>query len=254
MSHPPIVIVKKRRGHHGAHGGAWKVAYADFVTAMMAFFLVMWLVGQSKAVRAGVAGYFRNPGAFASQQGNGVLTGGRHLSDEPSEAQPAAQTAADRAALEQSAAHIRERLNALPELKALRDQVELTVTDEGLRIDLVERDNSSFFDTGSAVMHPETERLLALIARELGTLPNDVVVEGHTDSRQYTNTDKYTNWELSADRANAARRVLERQGLHPGQVVGVRGLADRHPRIAANPLDPRNRRVSVLVRNLAARR
>src|SRR5581483_11347067 len=230
MSHPPVVIVKKKRGHHGAHGGAWKVAYADFVTAMMAFFLVMWLVGQSKAVRAGVAGYFRNPGAFASQQGNGVLTGGRHLSDEPPEAPPAAQTAADRTALEQSAAHIRERLNAIPELRALRDQVELTVTDEGLRIDLVERANSSFFDTGSAVMHPETECLLALIARELGTLPNDVVVEGHTDSRQYTNTDRYTNWELSADRANAARRVLEREGLHPGQVVGVRGLADRQPR------------------------
>jgi chemotaxis protein MotB len=249
VTHSPVVVVKKKRKHESHHGGAWKVAYADFVTAMMAFFLVLWLVGQSKAVKADVAGYFRDPGAFDSQRGDGILTGGKRLSDQ--EAAPLSTTAAagEKAALEKSVANIRERLNDSPEFKTLRNQVEFTITNEGLRIDLLEADGSSFFDSGSAGMHPETEHILGLIARELGTLNDEITIEGHTDRRQYAKSELYTNWELSADRANAARRIMEREGLGPHQVVSVRGLADRQLRVASDPLDPRNRRVSVVVKS-----
>jgi chemotaxis protein MotB len=244
----PVIIVKKKGHAHGHHGGAWKVAYADFVTAMMAFFLVMWLVGQSKSVKAGVAGYFRDPGAFDAHGGNGILTGGKQLSDKPPDAPPAA-TGADRAALEKSVAHIRERLNSVPDLGTLRKQIEFTITDEGLRIDLLESNGSSFFDSGSANMHQETEKVLGIIARELGTLGNEIAIEGHTDSRPYANGERYTNWELSADRANAARRIVARDGVRPDQIVSVRGFADRQPKFATDPMDPRNRRVSVVVKS-----
>jgi chemotaxis protein MotB len=249
MGGETIIIRKKKKGHGGHHGGAWKVAYADFVTAMMAFFLVMWLVGQSKAVKAGVAGYFRDPGAFEKQGGKGILPGGQDVS-QSGPSTPAVD--AERKALEQSVAHIKERINSVPEFKALRNQVEFSITGEGLRIDLLESSGASFFDSGSAGMKPETEHLLGVIAHELGLLDNAIVVEGHTDSRPYANSDKYTNWELSADRANAARRTMERQGLKPTQVVGVRGHADRDLKVAEDPMDPRNRRVSVLVKSHGA--
>jgi chemotaxis protein MotB len=255
MAIQPIVVVrKKKRSHAGPHGGAWKVAYADFVTAMMAFFLVMWLVGQSKEVKASVAGYFRDPGAFDAQHASGILPGGTQLAPSATErpataAQTKAAAEAERRALEASVRHIRERLDSVPEFKTLRDQIEFTITAEGLRIDLIESSGSSFFDTGSAHMRPEAERIFAVIARELGTLDNLIVVEGHTDSRQYTNLEGYTNWELSADRANAARRVMERGGLRSSQVLEVRSQADRQLKIASDPLDPRNRRVSVLVKS-----
>src|SRR5262249_30392062 len=132
---------------------------------------------------------------------------------------------------------------------SLRDQVEFTITPEGLRIDLMDKDDSTFFDSGSASLHGETEHILGVIAHELGSLDHQVDVEGHTDSRRYTATDKYSNWELSADRANAARRVMEHAGLRPSQVTSVRGLADRQLRFPADPFDARNRRVSILVKN-----
>jgi chemotaxis protein MotB len=247
-AHQPVIVIKKKGRHAGHHGGAWKVAYADFVTAMMAFFLVMWLVGQSKAVKAGVAGYFRDPGAFETKGGKSILPGGTGPSE--STAEEAAKSAtAERAALERSVGHIRERLDGVPEFKTLRKQIEFTITSEGLRIDLLEASKSSFFDSGSSGMRTETERILAIIARELGTLDNSIILEGHTDSHQYASSDHYTNWELSADRANAARRVMEREGLKPTQIVSVRGHADRQLRVASDPLDPRNRRVSVLVKS-----
>jgi chemotaxis protein MotB len=245
-AHQPIIVVKKKGKHAGHHGGAWKVAYADFVTAMMAFFLVMWLVSQSKPVKAGVAGYFRDPGAFDTPRGDGILSGGRQPSPQaPDDGKDEAAT--ERARLERSIGHIQEQLKRVPEFKTLEKQIEFTLTSDGLRIDLIDTSGSSFFDSGSAGMRSQTESILKVIARELGTLNNAITVEGHTDSLQYASTDKYTNWELSADRANAARRVMEREALKPGQIVGVRGLADRQLRIVDNRLDPRNRRVSVLV-------
>jgi chemotaxis protein MotB len=247
MKGQPIIVVKKNKHHGGHHGGAWKVAYADFVTAMMAFFLVMWLVNQSKPVKAAIGGYFRDPGVFETGTGGrGVLPGGTAAVEE-SATPVESDAAAERRVLESAVTRIKERLEQVPELKTLNKQVEFTVTPDGLRIDLLEADRSSFFGSGSAVMRDETERILAVIARELGKLSETVVVEGHTDSRPYASSDKYSNWELSTDRANAARRVMERGGLKLDQVLGVRGLADRELKTPAEPFASRNRRVSILV-------
>ena len=248
MTNPvqPVIVVKKKSGHGAHHGGAWKVAYADFVTAMMAFFLVMWLVNQSKPVKAAIGGYFRDPAAFEASGGRGVLPGGDTVNP-PKPEMPSAE-AEERKRMEAAVLHIREGLDA-DAFKSLRDQVEFTITPEGLRIDLIDKEDSTFFDSGSAALHGETERLLGVIAHELGTLDHQVDLEGHTDSRGYASTDKYSNWELSADRANAARRTMERSGLRADQVTSVRGLADRQLRFPNDPLDARNRRVSILVKS-----
>jgi chemotaxis protein MotB len=249
---PTIIIVKKKGGHAAHHGGAWKVAYADFVTAMMAFFLVMWLTSQKQEVRSSIAGYFRDPGVFDYQKSKGILPGGPP-GVEPKTA-PANNPDAlkvERQVLADAADHIRQDLTNVNEIKTLRDQIEITVTAEGLRIELVDRTGSSFFASGSAQLLGESERVLGVIAAELGKLKNDIVVEGHTDSHQYARSDHYGNWELSVDRSNAARRIMELGGLRAGQVRGVRGFADTQLHIASSA-DPRNRRVSILVRSQAA--
>ena len=259
-----VIIIRKKKGGHAAHhGGAWKVAYADFVTAMMAFFLVMWLVAQSKDVKANIAGYFRDPGLFDYQKSNGLLPGGTpgveagHAPDPGGK--PDLGGKPDRAAqqkeqqlLAAAAEHIRQGLVKVPEFKTLRDQIEFTVTSEGLRIELVERSGSSFFDSGSALLRGESERMLTVIAGELGKLANDIVVEGHTDSRPYSSGERYGNWELSSDRANAARRVMEGHGLGRKQLRTVRGFADTQLHFPTDPLDSRNRRISIVVRSQAA--
>jgi chemotaxis protein MotB len=248
MKGQPIIVIKKKAHHGGHHGGAWKVAYADFVTAMMAFFLVMWLVNSSKAVKQAVGGYFRDPGVFETGTGGkGMMPGGTAVSPETSSSKEDDE-ATERRALEKAADHIKERIAQIPGLDALKNQIEFSVTPDGLRIDLLDKDKSSFFDSGSAVLRGETERILGIIAHELGQLRENVIIEGHTDSHAYTVSDHYSNWELSADRANAARRIMQRQGLRDDQVAGVRGLAFRQPRYPDNPADPRNRRVSILVR------
>jgi len=251
----PIIIVKKNRGGHGGHhGGAWKVAYADFVTAMMAFFLVMWLVSSSPEVKKSVAGYFRDPGVFEFERSTGMMGGGMTGIDEgraPEVATlpDAAALTVERQRMEQAAEHIRDSLADTGGLEELRDQIEFSVTEEGLRIELLEKDGSSFFDSGSAVLRGESERILSIIGRELGTMSNDVVVEGHTDSRPFGAGRTYSNWELSADRANAARRVMEAVGLNPGQVQSVRGFAATQLRLPDAPMDPKNRRISIVVRS-----
>ncbi|OGA50705.1 MAG: hypothetical protein A3G25_11425 [Betaproteobacteria bacterium RIFCSPLOWO2_12_FULL_63_13] len=257
--HAPVIIVKRRRqGHGGHHGGAWKVAYADFVTAMMAFFLVMWLVGQSQQVKANVAGYFRDPGVFEHERSKGILAGGAPGMEAGGTPRPVAPPddpaalARERQALTDAAERIRESLSRVPDIATLRDQIEFTITAEGLRIELVERAGSSFFDSGSAVLRGESVRILMIIAVELGKLANDVVVEGHTDRRPYAKGNRYGNWELSADRANAARREMEGAGLTAGQLRTVRGFADTELHLTADPLDPRNRRVSIVVRSQVA--
>ena len=243
----PVIIIKKRgHGKHAHHGGAWKVAYADFVTAMMAFFLVMWIVGQSKAVRDNVAAYFRDPGAFEHDGGRGVLSGSERGTT--GGGQPDAGTDVERAklALEKAAEHLRATLAA--KFGNLNDRIEIRLTEEGLLIELREAPDDGFFATGSAVAKPETVAVLTTIAGELGQLPNRVAVEGHTDSRPYASREGYTNWELSADRANSARRILEKEGLKPHQVEIVRGYADQRLRYADKPLDAGNRRISIVVR------
>ena len=255
MKNAPVIIVKKKKGHgHGHHGGAWKVAYADFVTAMMAFFLVLWIVGQSQAVKAGVAGYFREPGVLEFERSTGILPGATTgISPEGPpvlKQQAGGATPADRAALEQKAGMIKKMLERQPEFKAMKDQIEIQMTKDGLRVELLEKSDSLFFDSGSAALKEQTIRLLQAIARELGSLQNHIVLEGHSDSRRYSTSGAYSNWELSSDRANAARRVMEAV-LPPGSINEVRGYADTRLRIPADPMDPRNRRVSIVVSNQA---
>jgi chemotaxis protein MotB len=252
----PVIVVRRKRAGHAHHGGAWKVAYADFVTAMMAFFLVMWLAAQDSRIREAVAGYFQEPGLLPHEQSNGLMATGRGGIDPGGETvlsrQPKGMLEAEQKALTTAAEHIKEHLLTVPEFASLRDQVELTVTSEGLRIELIERSGSSFFDSGSSVLRGESVKILTVIAQEIGRLANDVVIEGHTDSQPYSHGQQYGNWELSADRANAARRVMTAEGLHPGQLRAVRGFADTDLRIPDQPLDPRNRRVSIVVRSQVA--
>src|SRR3954454_16023612 len=174
-----IIIKKGGHGKHGHHGGAWKVAYADFVTAMMAFFLVMWIVGQSKEVRAGVAGYFREPSAIhESGAGRGVLPGARQgTTGERLEAAPTVESAT--AVLEKAAQHLREALKALPDFDKIKDRIEIRVTPDGLLIELLEGPKDGFFDSGSATLKSETIELLDVIGHELGQLGHKIVVDGH---------------------------------------------------------------------------
>jgi chemotaxis protein MotB len=252
MKNQPVIIVKKvKGGHGGAHGGAWKVAFADFMTAMFAFFLVMWIVGQSPQVKQGVAGYFRDPGLFDFEKSNSMVPGGQKgILPEQAPGAGTGATADDAQKLEEAASRIRQALGVLPELQNVKDQIEIKMTNEGLRIELLESNAGGFFDSGSAQMNKAGEQVLVAIGHELAKVPNGVVLEGHTDSRPYSTSEGYTNWELSADRANAARRVMQRSGLQVHQVRGVRGCADTQLRTPDDPFNARNRRVSIIVQHV----
>ena len=154
----------------------------------------------------------------------------------------------DRAALETTAASLREKIHGQAHLASLEDKIQIELMEEGLRVQLVETGQGVFFDVGSAAVKPATREILAIMAQEVGRLPNDVVVEGHTDSRPYVGRPDQTNWELAADRANAARRILETGGLRPKQIARVVGYADRQLANPADPLDAANRRISIIVR------
>jgi chemotaxis protein MotB len=254
----PTIIIRRKKVVHGHHGGAWKVAYADFVTAMMAFFLVMWLAAQDSRIRDAVAGYFQEPGLLPYQQSNSIIASGNGGVD--SAGMPVVnrkfngQLEAERDALIRAAGAIHKGLSQLPGFAQLKNQIEFAVTTEGLRIELVDNNGSSFFDSGSSVLRGESEKILSVIAVEISAYANDVVIEGHTDSLPYTrNGDRYTNWELSSDRANAARRVMIAGGLRANQISAVRGFADTELRVPDSPLDARNRRVSIVVRSPSAR-
>lgn len=255
-----IRIVKKKGGGHGHHGGAWKVAYADFVTAMMAFFMVMWLIGLDAKTRAAIAAYFRDPVGFmeAVRQNKAIFTvndalppGGKNTLEMPRAARDGKTRPKDRKTerqeLEAFKQYVESALANIPELSRLKEYVKVELVKEGLRIELLEGEEPVFFKTGSAQITPAARRLLTLIAQKLSKLDNQVVVEGHTDAQPYRAGAFYSNWELSTDRANAARRVLESAGLRKGQVAEVRGYADTRLR---NPMDPfhfSNRRVSILI-------
>ncbi|PJA27135.1 MAG: hypothetical protein CO189_07900 [candidate division Zixibacteria bacterium CG_4_9_14_3_um_filter_46_8] len=249
------VIVKKKGKHDGHHGGAWKVAYADFVTAMMAFFLVMWIVGQSEQVKQSVAGYFNDPVGFKKNKNSAVLKGaGPSVIDKKklSESERLKEEAAAKNKLEKARNEIMAKLEQLPEFKMLKENIEIEMTAEGLRIQLIESSNksgSTFYDLGSMNLNNEGKAILTAITKELVKLDNNVVLEGHTDSRAYVLENTYSNWELSTDRANGARKLMEDTGLARGRIEAVRGYADKRPRISENPLDPRNRRISIIVLN-----
>lgn len=238
---PVRIIVKKKRGHAGHHGGAWKVAYADFVTAMMALFIVLWIVGQSAAVKQAVAAYFKDPGVFESGRGGGLLQGSSGAAPAPT-----VNVASEIEKLKVEAKKLEEAISANPDFNKFKDMIQITVTKEGMRIELLENSTGLFFDVGSAKVKPETVQLLKLIAKETGQLKNNIVIEGYTDARPYVNPN-YTNWELSTDRANTARKILEENGVGKNQIVQVRGFADRNLKHPDKPLDYTNRRVSILV-------
>ena len=242
---PVRIIKKKARGHGGAHGGAWKVAYADFVTAMMALFIVLWIVGQSEAVKKAVEAYFKDPGVFNSSKSGGILQGEKNTSATPPPV-PLDKLAAEMDKLKAEAGNIEKAIAEVPDFSKFKDKVHVTVTAEGLRIDLVEESEGLFFDIGKATVKPETVKLLRLIATHLAPLENGIVVEGYTDARPYASSG-YSNWNLSTDRANSARMILEGNGLGPHQILQVRGFADRNLRTPDKPLDFSNRRVSILV-------
>ena len=244
-----IRVVKRKAEHGGHHGGAWKVAYADFVTAMMAFFLVMWIVGLNQSIKGAIAGYFKDPVKFMAEvkAGNAPFT----LSAMEGQAKlgpPGPENdASERAKLKVAKRTIEKIVAATPEFKELKKYVDVKLVDEGLKIDLLEAKESLFFDSASAKIKPSTARLLDRITSELEKLPSKVIIEGHTDSRPLNRTDGYTNWELSADRSNSARRVMEASGLRPDQIAQVRGYADTQPRDPANPEHFSNRRMTILV-------
>lgn len=241
----PIIIVKKKGGHGGHHGGAWKVAYADFVTAMMAFFLVMWLVGQSDEIKAAVAGYFTDPVAYGKLKGGeGILRNGPGV--RPQIPNINDENRLELLRLRQAAENIRNMMKENSDLADLSDQVEMTITSRGLKIQLVDKEDEMFFEVGSDILHPNASKILKIIGEELAGLKNDIVIEGHTDSRKYSGN-AYTNWELSADRAGAARYVLMQNGVTNNQIFGIEGYGDRFPKIAENPMDGRNRRVAIIV-------
>lgn len=248
----PIIIVKKKGGHGGHHGGAWKVAYADFVTAMMALFIVLWIVGQSKDVKEYVANYFRDPGAFNQTGPGGVMKGSSILPSPvpmPSTGEEAAAATreAQTKAFEKMAEGLRETLAGSPEFAQMKDQVDIRTTDVGLLIELLEQSNSTFFDLGAATLQPKTQELLTLLAGRLAALPNKIVVEGHTDSRPYQAGAGYSNWELSVDRANSARRFMQEHGLRSQQISEVRGYADTRLHNPSDPTDVANRRISIIL-------
>jgi chemotaxis protein MotB len=242
----PIRIVRKRRqGHAGHHGGAWKVAFADFTTSMMALFLVLWIVSQSSDVKSAIAGYFQDPLGRASEFGSSVIpgSGAQAANVRPLTAEQLLDFSADR--LQQLGEQIQRRLEQSADWPSLAQQVEIMLTPEGLRISLIEDTAGTFFESGSAVPNARGRALLQLVGAELGTAANAVVIEGHTDATPYSGRRDYSNWELSADRANAARRLLELSGLRRGQVGQVRGYADREPRDASRPDAAANRRVTI---------
>ena len=253
----PIIVVRRKKQAHAHHGGAWKVAYADFVTAMMAFFLVMWLAAQDSTIRTAIAGYFQEPGLLPHEQSNGIVASGQGGIDNagmptvvPRKAQGMLE--AEQRALVTAAEHIKQHMAQFGGGGPLKGQVEITITDEGLRIELVDRSQSGFFDTGSSVLVGDSEKILTAIGNEVGKLANNVVVEGHTDSAAYQHGQTYDNWNLSTDRANVARRVLVQSGVRPDQLKGIRGYADTALRYQDQPLDPRNRRVSIVVKSQTA--
>jgi chemotaxis protein MotB len=251
-AHAPVIIIKKKKASHGGHhGGAWKVAYADFVTAMMAFFLVMWLVNQSQDVKNSVQAYFQDPGVFEHERGRSPIAAGAGLVGSGSAGQ-GTDVAAATAALERAAERIKEQIKAIPGFRNLEDHIEVKVTAEGLRIELQEGGQDTFFDSGSAHVKAQTRQVLQVIARELSALPQSLAIEGHTDATPFGRDRSYTNWELSADRANAARRIMEEAGLPPTHVKGIRGFADTILRTPEAPANPRNRRVSIVVQNGSA--
>lgn len=274
MAEQPIIKKVIKKAAHGHHGGAWKIAYADFVTAMMAFFLLMWLLGTTDEVtKKGISEYFQNPYAVSLNGGEGVgdrtaiIQGGGtdltakdagqvHQGEEipPSEPKP---EDAEKIAEQQEKIHLEElkskiesMLKANSELAEYRDQIKMQVTPEGLKIQIVDAKNRPMFKLASSRIEDYAQMILHKLALVINELPNKVSVNGHTDALPFpSNSSGYSNWELSGDRANVARHELTLGGLAEDKVLRIVGLASSIPYIADKPNDPMNRRISIIVMN-----
>ncbi len=273
----PIIIKKIKKGGHGHHGGAWKIAYADFVTAMMAFFLLMWLLGSTtEGDKKGLADFFASPMKVALAGGSGsgdashvIKGGGEDFSRTHGQvkrgeteaekrtinllALKAEQRAAEKARLEELKKRVEDVLASNPRLASISSQIRLDMTSEGLRIQIVDENNRPMFDSGSSIVKPYMRELLRIIGDVLTDVPNRLTLEGHTDAKPFGNGERgYSNWELSADRANASRRELLEGGLPEARVLRVQGLASSRPMENQEPLSPSNRRISIIVMNREA--
>jgi len=273
----PVIIIKKVKaaGGDAHHGGAWKVAYADFVTAMMAFFLLLWLLNvTTDEQKEGIADYFAPSQVAGGNRGNSGMFGGASITSNSNmkksggatvllpvaEEEPEEPTDIDEETLkakiearekqqfEQAATELSQAIQSVPDLAALEQNLLVDQTPEGLRIQLVDRERVAMFEIGSAKPLPHTQRLLALVTQVVSKLPNRISVSGHTDATPYRGgIGGYSNWELSADRANASRRLLVDSGMAAGRIVLVQGKADIDPLIIEEPASPRNRRVSIVL-------
>jgi chemotaxis protein MotB len=234
MAAQPIVIKKKAGSHGGHHGGAWKVAYADFVTAMMALFIVLWMMNASKEIQEAVGGYFKDPKGSSKKVGSGETGAGDSFT-------------LTKDNMDKLKEELEQAVRKSPNFDKLKNNIEITLTPEGLRIELLESATGTFFESGVATPTGSGKDILIKLAQELGKLPNKLSIEGHTDSKPFASDESYGNWELSTDRANMARRIMQANGLSAQQVTQVRGYADQRLRKPNNPEDPSNRRISLIV-------
>ena len=236
----PIIIIKKKGGHGGHHGGAWKVAYADFVTAMMALFIVLWLLNTSKPVKEAVAGYFKDPSGTANKMGSTKVGTAEALSI----------TKDDMPKLKEE---LEKAISKVPDLDKIKSQIEMTITPEGLRIELLETETGTFFEVGNSSPSDKGKELLSLLAHELGQLPNHLSIEGHTDSKPYAGRGEYGNWELSAARSIAMLEALSTQFSIATGRMSVVGYADSFPLDSNDTPEGRakNRRVDIVILNKA---
>jgi chemotaxis protein MotB len=233
----------------GKGGGAWKVAYADFVTAMMAFFMVMWILGMDENTRKAIEGYFSNPIGYKKGYSAGSFPTSTGASPSTAKQQQMAMMFRNyqNRRFEQVSQTLRGSLDSVANIRGLKAKIEIVVTDEGLRIELMEdRQGDALFPLGSATMREAGSAALAVIAQEIATLENPVIIEGHTDAAPYARRD-YTNWELSSDRAHTARRIMMAAGLGVERIREVTGYADRHLRHPGQPRNPSNRRITVML-------
>ena len=251
MSNKTIIIKKvKKNDHGGHHGGSWKVAYADFVTAMMAFFLLLWLITMtSPEKRARISSYFKHFSLFDSG-GTSILDRTSSMFEEagPND-QKVFREVPDKTTLNSMSSKELEvtlKKGILEKLGALKDQVIVDIVDEGVRIQIVDKEGSVMFKKGSTRPTEKARQILKIIAENINSLPNKVIIEGHTDALPFSDR-QYSNWELSTERASSARRELEANGLDPERIMRVAGYADTDPLIKENPYDPRNRRISIIL-------
>ncbi len=246
-----IPIIKKvKKGDHGHHGGAWKVAYADFVTAMMALFIVLWVLGQNDDIKKSVSNYFKDPTGY-SPHGKNVITGRKGTAIPFKEPRPKVTKEDQNTKFEEMKKQIQKKLSKNKAYLDIAGNIEYEIVNEGLRIELVERSDNIFFKIGSSSLNNTATKLINDIGSQLAKLQNKVVVEGHTDAHPFSSgSENYTNYELSADRANSARRELIRGGVSTEQIDEIRGYADKRLRDADQPFSLVNRRVSIIIKYL----